>query len=110
MTLICLFSNGMFPSQSAPKVILHPNKDFIFIMEVIKLNKIGSKTQNKQAKHRPCMFGNVIPTWLSTIILWMCNMVCYVLPEFHGKIQKIHSINPKNFFVGVRILLCGTVY
>ena len=110
MTLICLFSNGMFPSQSAPKVILHPNKDFIFIMEVIKLNEIGSKTQNKQAKHRPCMFGKVIPTWLSTIILWMCNMVCYVLPEFHGKIQKIHSINPKNFFVRVRILLCGTVY
>ena len=29
MSLICPISNGMFPSQSAPKVLLDPNKDII---------------------------------------------------------------------------------
>ena len=43
MTLICLFLNGISPFQSAPKVILHPNKDFIFIMELYKLDKISRK-------------------------------------------------------------------
>ena len=34
MSLIwCPISNGMFPSQSAPKVLLEPNKDIRFIME-----------------------------------------------------------------------------
>ena len=37
-------SNGMFPSQSAPKVLLDLNKDIILIMELCKLHKIGRKS------------------------------------------------------------------
>ena len=44
MFLICPISNGMFLSQSAPKVLLDPNKDIRFIMELYKLHKIGRKT------------------------------------------------------------------
>ena len=44
MSLICPISNGMFPSQSAPKVLLDPNKDIRFIMELYKLHKIVRKT------------------------------------------------------------------
>ena len=41
MPLICPISNGMFPSQIAPKVFLDPNTDIIFTMEMRKLHKIG---------------------------------------------------------------------
>ena len=47
MTLVCPVSNGMYAYQSAPKVMLHPNKDFIFIMELYKLEKIGRKSTRK---------------------------------------------------------------
>ena len=43
MSLICPIFNGMFPSQSAPKVLLEPNKDIRFIMELYKLHKIVRK-------------------------------------------------------------------
>ena len=54
MSLICTISNGMFPYQNAPKVLLDPSKDTIFMMELYKLHKnernstrssLGSKTQ-----------------------------------------------------------------
>ena len=95
MALKCPISNGMFPSKSASKVILHPKKYFIFIMELYKLDKICRNQQEKvcEAKHKPCTFGIFIPSWLSTIILGLCNMVCYVLRKFRGRIRKIHYGN-----------------
>ena len=50
MALKCPISNGMFPSKSASKVILHPNKYFIFIMELYKLDKIGRKSTRKSMR------------------------------------------------------------
>ena len=52
VSITCPISNGMFPSQSAPKVILHPNKDFIFIIQLHKLDKISRKstTESLQSK------------------------------------------------------------
>ena len=44
MPLICPISDGMFPSESAPKVLLDRNKDIIFIMELYKQHKIGRKS------------------------------------------------------------------
>ena len=44
ISLICPISNGMFPSQSAPKVLLEPNKNFISNMELYNLHKIGRKS------------------------------------------------------------------
>ena len=44
MSFICPIYNGMFLSQSAPKVLLDPNKDIRFIMEFYKLYKSGRKT------------------------------------------------------------------
>ena len=66
MSLICPISNGMFLSQSAPKVLLDPNKDIRFIMELCKLHKIGRKTTRSacKAKYKPCIFGLIIPSWL----------------------------------------------
>ena len=37
MSFLSPIGNGMYPSQSAPKVPLEPNKVFIFIMELYKL-------------------------------------------------------------------------
>ena len=48
MSLICpAYFNVMFPSQSALRALLHPNKDFIFIMEWYKLHKIGENQQGE---------------------------------------------------------------
>ena len=47
MTLICPVSNGIYAYQSAPKVMRHSNKDFKFIMELYKLEKIGRKSTRK---------------------------------------------------------------
>ena len=41
---ICLISNGMFPSQSASKVLLDPNKETIFIIALDKTHVIGGKS------------------------------------------------------------------
>ena len=99
MTLICPILNGMFPFQIAPKVTLHPSMDFIFIMEFYKLDKIDRKSTRKslQSKHKRCMFGIIIPIYLSTIILRLCNMVCCVLREFREKFEKFTKIIEKKF-------------
>ena len=47
MTLICPVSNGIYAYQSAPKVLLYPNKDFILIMELYKVEEIDSKSTGK---------------------------------------------------------------
>ena len=44
MSLICPISNGIFPSQSAPKVLLDLYKEIIVIIELHKLHKIGRKS------------------------------------------------------------------
>ena len=44
MSIIFPISNGMFPSQNAPKELFDLNKDIIFIMELYKLYKIGRKS------------------------------------------------------------------
>ena len=92
MTFICPISNGIFPSQSAPKLILHPNKDFIFIMELYKLDKIGRKSTRKGLRRKTQnlhVWNNYSKLALNNI-LGLCNMACYVLHEFRGKIKKIH--------------------
>ena len=52
MIPICLSSNEMFPSQSASKVILDLNMDFIFIIELCKLDKIGRKSTKKSLRSK----------------------------------------------------------
>ena len=52
MNHIFHISNGMFPSQGAPKVIHHQNKDFIFIMELYKLAKISRKSTRKSLRSK----------------------------------------------------------
>ena len=44
-----------------------------------------------EEKHKHVgMFGIMIPSLLSKIILGFCNMVCHILWGFRGKIRKIH--------------------
>ena len=85
--LICPISNGMFPSQGTPKVLLEPHKNFILIMELYKLHKIGrkSKKSSLQSKTQTLHILNImVPSWLSTIILGFCNMIYHILWGFRG--------------------------
>ena len=88
---ICLVSNEMFPSQSAPKVLFDPNKETIFIIALDKTHVIGGKSSMAEweAKHRFCIFGIIIPSWLSKIIQRVCNMVFHILWEFRVQMWKI---------------------
>ena len=55
MSLICPISNGIFPYQSAPKVLIDPNKDII-IMELYKLHKIGRKSTRSKMQNKNSVF------------------------------------------------------
>ena len=47
MSLICLISNGMFASQSSPKILLDLNKETIFIVTQEKIDSLVSETQTE---------------------------------------------------------------
>ena len=83
---ICI-SNGMFPSKSAPKVLLEASKNFILIVELYKLHKNWRKS-TKSSLHKPCIFGIMIPSWLSKIVLGFCYTVCHILWGFHGNFYE----------------------
>ena len=84
MSLICPISNGMFPFQSVPKVLLEPNKNFIFIMKLYNLHKIGRKSTKSSLQYKTENFH----IWYNNsklalkIILGYCNMVCHILWGF----------------------------
>ena len=84
MSLICPISNERFPSQSAPKELLESNKNVIFIMELYKSHEIGRNQQRVfcKAKHKPFIFGIMIPSWFSKIILGFSNMVAIFCRDF----------------------------
>ena len=73
---MCPISNGIFLYQSATKVLLDPSTDIILwsIMDATLWScknclKIGKTQQGVvwEAKHKPCMFGIIIPSWLSNM-------------------------------------------
>ena len=70
MSLISPISNGMFSSQSAPKVLLGSNKDIIFIMELHELHKNWRKSTRSSlgSKTQTLYFWNNYPSWLSKLI------------------------------------------
>ena len=43
----CPILNGMFPSQSAPKVLLEPNKDFYSLWNCTNCIKLGEVWESK---------------------------------------------------------------
>ena len=92
MSLICPISNGMFPSQSVPKVLLEPKKDFIFIMELYKLNKFGRKSTKGSLQSKT----ETLYVWNNDSKLALKN---YILWGFRGKIRRIHWNYPKTLFL-----------
>ena len=80
---------------SLPKVLqkysLTHIRKLYSLSNCINCIKFGENQQETvwEAKHRPCIFGRIIPNWLSKIIWGFCNMVCHILCEFRGKIRKI---------------------
>ena len=81
------FFKPWFPSQSAPKVLLDPNKDFIFIMELYKLSEQSARSSLQSKTQTLHVWYNYFKLALKNYI---GNMVCHIPWEFHGKIQKIH--------------------
>ena len=52
MSLICPILNGIFPSQSAPKVLLEPNKDFYSLWNCTNCMKLGENQQRVVCKSK----------------------------------------------------------
>ena len=46
------YSDVMFPSQRAPRALLDPNKDFMFIMEWYKLHKVRRKSARNSLRSK----------------------------------------------------------
>ena len=95
MSLICSISDGMFPSQSAPKVPLHPNKDIIFIMELYKLQKIERKSTRSSlgSKTQTLYFWNnhtklTLKHYIGVLFATWSAIFCV---NFLGKLEKIQE-------------------
>ena len=52
MCFICTILNEMFPSQSAPKVLLEPNKDFCLLWNCTNCIKLGENQQRVVGKKK----------------------------------------------------------
>ena len=100
MSLICPISNGMFLSQSAPKVLLDPKKDFIFIMELYKLYKIGRKLTKSSLQSKT----QTLHLWNDDSKLTLKNYIGVLqhgLPYSVG-ISRKNSKNSLKFLEGFR--------
>ena len=101
---ICLISNGMFPSQSAPKVLLDQNKETIFIIALDKTYIIGGGGGDHQcvewgAKHRFCMFGIIIPRWLSKLYKVFATWFSTFCENFVSKFEKSPKESKKHHYL-----------
>ena len=52
MSFICPILNGIFPSQSAPKVLFEPNKDFYSLWNCTNCMKLGENQQRVVCKSK----------------------------------------------------------
>ena len=93
MSFIRAISNGTFPSQSAPKVLLDTNKDLIFIMELYELHKIGRKSTRSSLgnKTQTLYFQNNHPSWLSKIINGHCVKSVQIRSFFWSVFSRIRT-------------------
>ena len=83
-----------FP-KCAPKELLDPNKDTIFIMELYKLHKIGRKSTRSSlgSKTQTLYFWNnysklTLKNYLKIkkTLKGFCNMICDILGKFRKRI------------------------
>ena len=95
MSFIRAISNGTFPSQSAPKVLLDPNKDLIVIMELYELHKIGRKSTRSSLgnKTQTLYFQNNHPSWLSKIINGHCVKSVQIRSFFWSVFSRIWTVS-----------------
>ena len=95
MSFIRAISNGTFPSQSAPKVLLDPNKDLIFIMELYELHKIGRKSTRSslENKTQTLYFQNNHLNWLSKIINGHCVKSVQIRSFFWSVFSRIWTVS-----------------
>ena len=108
MSFIRAISNGTFPSQSAPKVLLDPNKDLIFIMELYELHKIGRKSTRSSLgnKTQTLYFQNNHPSQLSKIINGHCVKSVQIRSFFWSVFSRIWT----EYEVSLRIQSeCGKI-
>ena len=81
----------MFASQSAPKVLLDLNEETIFTI-ALKKNRTSVAWE---AKDILCIFGIIIPNWLSKVMQGVCNLVFHILWELRVQILKNHENKSK---------------
>ena len=83
----------MIAFQSTAKNLLDHTKETILIIALEKIHIIGKhhKWVLWEAKDRFCIFGKIIPNWLSETKQRFCNLVFHILGELCVQILKNHK-------------------